>query len=159
MDRNIDNVRHKTEAGHGGVEEQSEETSFVSTVVLESWWDILWRHQHHQRHVEIVRERRESEGIIGVEDEKCWPPGEGKQITGEQTAVLLELPRVLVVGGLHVPLGAHQDAAHVVASVLRVWSAGKGAVSRDVEEESPVRRELLVSGCEEDHEVRQGRFV
>ena len=55
MDGNIDNVRHKTEARHGRVEKECEETSLVSTVVLESWWDILGGHQHHQWHVEIVR--------------------------------------------------------------------------------------------------------
>ena len=61
--------------------------------------------------------------------------------------MLLELASVLVVGRLHVSLGTHEDAAHVVAGVLGVWSAGKGAVSRDIEEQSPVRRELLVARC------------
>ena len=141
------------------MEEKCEETSFVSTVILEGWRDVLWRHQDHERHVKVVRQGGESERIVRVQNEKCWSPGEGEQVSREQAAVLLELAGVLVIRGLDVSLGTHEDAPHVVAGVLRVRSGGEGAVSGDVEQQGAVGRKFFVSRGQEYQEVRQGWLV
>ena len=140
------------------MEEQREEAALVGGVLEEHGRGVLGRHQHHQRHVEVVRDGGEGECVVRVHDEEGGPPGEGEQVPREEAAVLLELARVLA-GRLHVPLGAHQHPAHVVAGVLGPGPGGEAPVSRDVQEQRPVRRKLLVAGGEEDEKLRQRGFV
>ena len=140
------------------MEEQREEAPLVGGVLEEHRRGVLGRHEHHQRHVEVVGDGGEGQGVIRVNDEEGGTPGEGEKVPGEEAAVLLELARVLA-GRLHVPLGAHQDPAHVVSSVLGPGPGGEAAVCRDVEQQRPVRRELLVAGGQEDEELRQRGFV
>ena len=106
----------------------------------------LWRHQDHQRHVEVVGECGKGERVVGVQDKEGGPGSKktsgdkkteqaparvGEEVPREEAAVLLDsLPRRLDLSAR-----SHEDPAQVVTGVLRHWTYWEGAVCRDVEKE------------------------
>ena len=105
----------------------------------------LWRHQDHQRHVEVVGECGKGERVVGVQDKEGGsesktsgdkktdqaPARVGEEVPREEAAVLLDsLPRRLDLSAR-----SHQHPAQVVTGVLRHRPHWEGAVCRDVEKE------------------------
>ena len=143
------------------MQEQREEAAAVRGVLAQRGRRVLRRHQHHQRHVEVVRERGEGEGVVRVHHEEGRPPGEGEEVARVEAAVLLEPARVLAAARLHVALGAHQHPAQVVAGVVRARAGrgGEGSVRGDVKEQRAAAGQLLVAAGEEHEQLRQRGLV